>query len=81
MELFRRTANSFEAVGLDARHGVEQNQPPSTPMDISEARSLITTLVHAWLTPVPVTEFCRRAARAGARTVTHRRTGGGRGHP
>jgi hypothetical protein len=49
MELFRRTANSFEAVGLDARHGVEQNQPPSTPMDISEARSLITTLVRAWL--------------------------------
>jgi hypothetical protein len=49
MGLFRRTANSFEAVGLDARHGVEQNQPPSTPMDLSEARSLITTLVHAWL--------------------------------
>jgi hypothetical protein len=49
MKLFSRTANSISAVGLDARHGIEKTQAPPIPMPISEARSLIKTLVHAWL--------------------------------
>jgi len=49
MNLFTRTANSVGAIGLDARHGVETTQPPSNPMNFSEARSLIKTIVHGWL--------------------------------
>jgi hypothetical protein len=49
MELFKHTADSLAAVGLDGRHGVERTQPPKKPMNISEARSLIRTVVHAWL--------------------------------
>jgi len=49
IKLFKHTANSPGALGLDARHGTESTQPPSKPMTISEARSLINSIVHAWL--------------------------------
>jgi hypothetical protein len=49
MSLFKRTANSPGATGLDSRHGVESTQPPSHPMTISEARALVNSIVHAWL--------------------------------
>jgi hypothetical protein len=49
IELFKRTANSPGAVGLDARHGAENTVPPSIPMGIIEARTLIFTIIHAWL--------------------------------
>src|SRR5712692_5549120 len=40
MKLFKHTANSPGALGLDARHGAETTQPPPKPMTISEARTL-----------------------------------------
>lgn len=49
MTLFKHTANSPSASGLDARHGAETQQPPMRPMSISEARALMSTIVHAWL--------------------------------
>lgn len=49
MTLFKRTANSPGAIGLEARHGARFNQPPAHPMTISEARSLVNSIVHAWL--------------------------------
>jgi hypothetical protein len=49
MSLFKHTANSPRAVGLESRHGASSNQPPARPMTISEARSLIVSIVHAWL--------------------------------
>lgn len=49
MELFKRTANSPGALGLDARHGAERTEPPPKAMPISEARTLINSIVHAWL--------------------------------
>jgi hypothetical protein len=49
MKLFKRTANSPGAVGLEARHGAEATQPPEHPMTISEARALINAIVHSWL--------------------------------
>jgi hypothetical protein len=49
MKLFKHTANSPGALGLDARHGAETTQPPPTPMTISEARTLINSIAHAWL--------------------------------
>lgn len=49
MKLFKHTANSPCALGLDARHGAETAQPPPKPMTISEARTLINSIIHAWL--------------------------------
>jgi len=49
MKLFKHTANSPGALGLDARHGAESKQPPTNPMTISEARTLINSIIHAWL--------------------------------
>lgn len=49
MKLFKHTANSPGALGLDARHGTETTQPPKQPMTISEARALVNSIVHAWL--------------------------------
>jgi hypothetical protein len=49
MSLFKHTSNSPGALGLDARHGAEATQPPKHPMDVSEARALVNSIVHAWL--------------------------------
>ena len=48
-ELFTRTANSPDAAGLESRHGSSTKKPPRKPMLISEARSLTSSIVHAWL--------------------------------
>lgn len=49
IELFTRTANSPDAIGDKARHGVQKNQPPKTPMSLNEAKSLILNLVKCWI--------------------------------
>ncbi|WP_373535905.1 hypothetical protein [Microcoleus sp.] len=46
---FTHTANSQSAIGDDARHGVDHNDPPKEPMSLSEAESLIMTLLKQWL--------------------------------
>jgi hypothetical protein len=47
--LFTHTANSQKAIGDDARHGVDRNDPPKEPMSLSEAQALIRNLVKQWL--------------------------------
>jgi hypothetical protein len=49
MKLFKYTANSPGALGLDSRHGAETTEPPKHSMTISEARALVNTIIHAWL--------------------------------
>lgn len=49
MRLFKHTANSPMATGDVSRHGKETTEPPKNPMLLSEARSLIETLIHHWL--------------------------------
>jgi len=46
---FKRTANSQKAIGDDARHGVDDNDPQKEPMSLSEAKALIMTLLQKWL--------------------------------
>ena len=46
---FKHTANSQSAIGDDARHGVDHNDPPKEPMSLSEADALIMTLLQKWL--------------------------------
>lgn len=49
LKLFRNTANKPGAIGLEARHGVDKGLPPPKPMTLPEARSLIDSIIHAWL--------------------------------
>lgn len=49
ISLFTHTANSQRAIGDDARHGVDDNDPPKEPMPLSEAKALIRTLLEKWL--------------------------------
>lgn len=46
---FKYTANSPAAIGDDARHGKGAIHPPEDPMVLSEAKSLIETILHNWL--------------------------------
>ena len=49
LKRFKHTANSPGAVGDASRHGKESTIPPTKPMDLSEARSLIELILHNWL--------------------------------
>jgi hypothetical protein len=49
LSLFTHTANSFSAIGGEARHAAEQNDPPPHPMTHGAAKALVTLLVHEWL--------------------------------
>ena len=46
---FRHTANSPDSIGHDARHGVQTNDPPSDPMELSAAKGLIKHVAQKWL--------------------------------
>jgi len=46
---FRRTAQNPEVLGDDARHARTKDEPPKKPMPLSEATSLIQTLLKNWL--------------------------------
>lgn len=49
MRLFKHTANSPEAVGLEARHGVQSEQSPKQPMKIFEAQTMVKSIVRDWI--------------------------------
>ena len=49
IKLFKHTANSVAAAGDQARHGKETTAPPAKPLALSEAGTLVDTLMRAWL--------------------------------
>lgn len=49
LTIFDRTANSVAASGDASRHGVEKSDPPSKPMTLEVARTLIKHITTAWL--------------------------------
>jgi hypothetical protein len=44
-ELFKHTANSPTVLGDLARHGWSKQMPPKSPMELSEARAMICTVL------------------------------------
>jgi hypothetical protein len=58
--LFSQTANSYTALGRQARHGKTTRNPPSAPMSLTRATELVRQLVGAWLKR----EFPRRVGSA-----------------
>lgn len=49
LDLFNHTANSYAAIGDDARHGHTRTQPPEIPMTLVDAQSLVRELVTRWI--------------------------------
>lgn len=49
LERFTHTANNFDTIGTDARHGRLTQDPPKNPMPLKEAQELISELVFAVL--------------------------------
>jgi len=49
IERFARTANSPEASGETARHGIPKGAPPSNPMTPSEGKEFIASLILKWI--------------------------------
>jgi hypothetical protein len=49
IERFKHTANSPGAIGDESRHGKQASKPPKAPMTLSEAKSLLETILHNWL--------------------------------
>jgi hypothetical protein len=49
IKLFKRTANNWQALGSEARHGTEQWEPPPKPMSLQDARELIRRTLLAWV--------------------------------
>lgn len=48
-DLFKQTANSRDAIGDDARHAGKNIPAPEDPLNHSDAKSLIDSLVQNWL--------------------------------
>lgn len=46
---FTQTANSYAAIGLEARHSVDKNDPPEVPMSHADAKGLVQKIVQAWI--------------------------------
>jgi len=49
VELFTRTACSYKAIGVKARHAKSKIKPPEKPMKDQEASHLILKIVKQWL--------------------------------
>ena len=49
LKTFKHTANSFRAVGREARHATAKPNPPSVPMSLREAQELIKSVLKEWL--------------------------------
>ena len=45
---FTGTAQSYEEIGIEARHG-KDIPPPKNPMTLTEAKTLIINLARDWL--------------------------------
>ena len=49
IKLLRRTANSYAASGLGARHALEEYEAPENPMPLTEGKRVIGQLLDGWL--------------------------------
>lgn len=49
IKLLRRTANSYTAAGLGARHALEKYEAPDKPMSLREGRKVVGQLLDGWM--------------------------------
>jgi hypothetical protein len=49
VRIFKRTANSYTALGPQARHGKDEEPPPVSPMTHDQAHELVRRVVRSWV--------------------------------
>ncbi len=49
LKLFKRTANSYRAIGVESRHGTLSSGVPTAGISLPEARQLIWEFLNAWI--------------------------------
>jgi hypothetical protein len=49
IENFKHHANSYRALGVEARHGLAKEEPPKKKMTLAEAQALIQDILKAWV--------------------------------
>lgn len=49
IENFKHHANSYRALGVEARHGHANDEPPKKQMTLTEAQTLIRDLLKGWV--------------------------------
>lgn len=49
LELFKRTINNSNAIGIEARHTSSVHPAPANPMEYNRARCLVETIARNWL--------------------------------
>ena len=49
LKLFKHTANSYRALGSDARHATLATDPPKSSMSLASAKNLVRELMRAWV--------------------------------
>jgi hypothetical protein len=49
IKLFKRTAQSYEAIGREARHGTLRFRKPRAPMSLANSQNLMSTLIREWI--------------------------------
>ncbi|MDG6249440.1 hypothetical protein [Methanocalculus sp.] len=46
---FKQTAQSYDAIGKEARHARKKFQKPENPMELHDAQNLVKTIVRKWM--------------------------------
>ena len=49
IENFKHHANSYRALGVEARHGLAKEEPPKKTMTLAEAQALIQDILRTWV--------------------------------
>jgi hypothetical protein len=49
LDLFEHTANSYDAIGTEARHGITAKAGPRKPMGLDQATELVYRAVEGWM--------------------------------
>jgi hypothetical protein len=49
IKLFKRTANSYKAIGREARHGKINFESPPVPMTLAKAQDVMSKLLKGWI--------------------------------
>jgi len=53
LDSIKHTANSPDAIGYDARHGRQSGKPPSNPIPLNKAQSLVDSIIRQYIKSLP----------------------------
>ena len=57
IENFKRHANNYRALGVEARHALAKEEPPKKKTTLAQAQALIQNILSAWVEKLKVTQL------------------------